>query len=202
MEHHNKCHQREFFNDHADRWDEISIHNMEKVEYIISLLGLKGDESIMDVGTGTGILIPSYERMLTTGSVLAVDFSDNMIDCCKRKYPEAEHPNVMFKVIDIYDIISEEEFDIVMCYSCFPHFEDHRKAVEIFARSLKNGGKFIIAHSSSREHINHVHRHGGSDIQDDVLPSIEEISNIIEGSGLTTIFERSDDDYHIIMARK
>ncbi len=57
--------KKEFFNDRAKVWDEISVHSLEKVEYIIELLEIQGDDRILDVDTGTGILIPFYERYLT-----------------------------------------------------------------------------------------------------------------------------------------
>ena len=194
--------QKEFFNRLANDWDNISIHDLKKVDYIISLLNLKGNEKIMDVGTGTGILIPFYEKYLTSGSILALDFSEEMITCCKEKYPKIEHPLVEFTMTDIYDTAYEDEFDVVMCYSCFPHFNDHQKVTDVMSRSLSPRGKLVIAHSSSRDHINHVHRHGGSDIHDDILPTLEELSTIVANAGLKTVFERSDGDYHIIIAKK
>jgi len=208
MEHHtHQCHKKEennkeFFDRLADAWDNISIHDMNKVEYITSLLEMKGTERILDVGTGTGIMMPFYEKRLTTGSVLAVDISENMISRCKKKYPACDHPSLEFKVADIYDLDLENEFDVVMCYSCFPHFKDHQRAVDIFARSLKSNGRFVIAHSSSRDHINHVHKHGGADICEDVLPTLGELTKIANASGLSVIFERSDSEYHIIIAVK
>jgi len=208
MDHHtHQCHKKEennkeFFDRLAAAWDNISVHDLNKVDYITSLLEMKGTERILDVGTGTGIMMPFYEKRLTNGSVLAIDISENMIARCNEKYPACDHPSLEFKVADIYDLDLEKEFNIVMCYSCFPHFKDHQKAVNIFTRSLKPGGKFVIAHSSSRDHINHVHRHGGSDIRDDVLPTLEELTKIMNASGLSVVFERSDSEYHIIIAIK
>lgn len=212
MEHHCKGHhhhnpapgedQKEFFNKLAKEWDEISIHEGEKVDYITSLLKLKGTERILDVGTGTGVMIPFYEKHLTTGSVLAVDFSENMIQQCQQKFPISDHPNIEFKVADIYDMEYQDEFDVVMSYSCFPHFTDHQRAIDIFARSLKTNGKFAIAHSSSRDHINHVHSHSSSHIQNDVLPSLEELNKMMGKAGLFVIFEQSDEEYHIIIGVK
>jgi len=193
---------KEFFNRLADSWDSISVHDLNKVEYITSLLEMKGSERVLDVGAGTGIMIPFYERRLIDGSVLAVDVSENMIARCNEKYPACCHPSLEFKVLDIYDLDFENEFDIVMCYSCFPHFKNHQKAVDIFARSLKPKSKFVIAHSSSRDHINHIHRHGGSDICEDVLPTLKELTKIINASGLSVVFERSDSEYHVIIAMK
>jgi len=206
-EHTHQCHKteesnKEFFDRLADSWDNISVHDLNKVDYITSLLEMKGSEKILDVGTGTGVMMPFYENRLTDGSVLAVDISENMIARCNEKYPACDHPLLKFEVADIYDLDLENEFDIVMCYSCFPHFKGHQKAVDIFARSLKPGGKFVIAHSSSRDHINHVHRHGGSDICEDMLPTIDELIGITNNSGLSAIFERSDAEYHILITTK
>jgi cyclopropane fatty-acyl-phospholipid synthase-like methyltransferase len=61
-----------FFNEKAEVWDEISVHNLEKVQYISELLDIRGDDRILDVGTGTGIMIPFYEKYLVNGSVVAV----------------------------------------------------------------------------------------------------------------------------------
>jgi hypothetical protein len=38
--------------------------------------------------------------------------------------------------------------------------------------ALKEGGRLVIAHSSSREFINHVHMMGGKEISMDFLPEV------------------------------
>ena len=194
--------QKEFFDKLADEWDKISIHEEKKVRYITSLLNLKGNERILDVGTGTGVMIPFYEEYLTTGSVRAVDFSERMIRRCREKFPSSEHPNILFEAADIYDLAYEKEFEVVVSYSSFPHFTDHQRAIGIFAKALRSGGIFAIAHSSSRDHINHVHSHSSRHIQKDVLPCIEELGSMFDKAGLSVIFEQSDSEYHIIIGKK
>jgi len=194
--------QKEFFDKLADQWDDISVHEEKKVRYITSLLYLKGDEKILDVGAGTGVMIPFYEEYLTAGSVLAVDFSEKMINRCRAKFPSSEHPHINFEAADVYDLTYENEFDVVMSYSSFPHFTEHQKAVGIFAKALRPGGRFAIAHSSSRDHINHVHSHSSSHIQNDVLPCLEELESMFDKAGLFVTFEQSDDEYHIIIGTK
>jgi demethylmenaquinone methyltransferase/2-methoxy-6-polyprenyl-1,4-benzoquinol methylase len=194
--------QKEFFDKLAGEWDTITFHEEKKVRYITSLLKLNGGEDILDVGTGTGVMVPFYEEYLKTGSIIAIDFSENMISQCMKKFPRAEHPNVAFEVADVYDLKSEEEFDVVMCYSCFPHFADHQRAIDIFACSLRQGGKFAIAHSSSRDHINHVHSDSSHHIQKDLLPSLTELDSMFNNADLHVSFERSDSEYHIIIGEK
>lgn len=46
----------------------------------------------MDVGTGTGVMIPFYEEKLTSGSILAVDYSEKMIEVAKKKSPSRNTP--------------------------------------------------------------------------------------------------------------
>jgi ubiquinone/menaquinone biosynthesis C-methylase UbiE len=80
--------QKDFFNEKARIWDEITVHNLEKVQYIAELLGIHSDDRILDIGTGTGIMIPFYEKYLVDGSVVAVDYSEKMIEMARSKYPE------------------------------------------------------------------------------------------------------------------
>jgi demethylmenaquinone methyltransferase/2-methoxy-6-polyprenyl-1,4-benzoquinol methylase len=194
--------QRDFFDQRAGVWDHITVHDPLKVERIASLLELKGDEAIMDVGTGTGVMIPYYEKRLTSGRVTAIDYSEKMIERCREKFPQEEHPKVAFRVLDLYQADYGPEFDLVVCYSCFPHFPDPQKAIMRLAGCLREGGRLIVAHSSSKEHINKVHEEGGAEICTDFLPESGVMSEMMARAGLRTYFEQDDQDYYIVMARR
>jgi demethylmenaquinone methyltransferase/2-methoxy-6-polyprenyl-1,4-benzoquinol methylase len=129
--------KREFFDERAEVWDEISVHDPEKVQYITDLLEIHREDRILDIGTGTGIMVPFYEKYLTTGRVVAVDYSEKMIEVARLKYPEKEHPQVSFRVADVYELKYDAEFDLVVCYSCFPHFPDQPLALKILSKALK-----------------------------------------------------------------
>ncbi len=194
--------QKDFFNQKADVWDQITIHNLEKVQYITELLGIRFDDNILDVGTGTGIMIPFYEKYLVDGRVVAVDYSERMIEAARWKYPEKDHPRVSFKVSDVYDLNYAGEFDIVMCYSCFPHFINQPLAIKLLSGALRKGGQLVVAHSDSAKKINGVHINGGVEIKNDFLPSMVELKQMMEQNGLNVTFERDDQDYFICIAKK
>jgi demethylmenaquinone methyltransferase/2-methoxy-6-polyprenyl-1,4-benzoquinol methylase len=194
--------QRDFFNERASAWDEMTVHDPLKVERIVSLLELKGDEAILDVGTGTGVMIPYYELRLTSGRVTAIDYSERMIERCRDKYPSKEHPKVSFRVLDLYQADYGPEFDVVVCYSCFPHFPDPQGAIMTFAGCLKEGGRLIVAHSSSKEHINTIHEEGGEEICTDFLPEIDIMREMMRRAGLETVTEQDDEEYYIAIAVK
>lgn len=194
--------QKDFFNQKANVWDQITIHNLEKVQYITELLGIHVDDNILDAGTGTGIMIPFYEKYLVTGRVVAVDYSEKMIETAREKYPEKDHPLVSFKVSDVYDLNYTEEFDLVMCYSCFPHFINQPLAIKLLSSALRSGGQLVVAHSDSANKINSVHINGGVEIKNDFLPSMAELKQMMERNGLNVTFERDDQDYFICIAKK
>ena len=194
--------QRDFFNEKAGIWDKITVHNLEKVQYIIELLGLHSNDRVLDVGTGTGIMIPFYERYLVDGSVVAVDYSEKMIEVARSKYPEKEHPLISYLVSDVYQLKYDADFDLVVCYSCFPHFVDQHLAIKILSKALKKGGCLVVAHSDSAKTINGVHMNGGVEIGNDFLPSMELLKQTMKKSGLAVTFERDDESYFICIARK
>jgi demethylmenaquinone methyltransferase/2-methoxy-6-polyprenyl-1,4-benzoquinol methylase len=194
--------KKDFFNEKAGIWDKVTVHNREKVQYIIETLGVRSDDRILDVGTGTGILIPFYERYLVNGSVVAVDYSEKMIEVARSKYPEKKHPKISYLVSDVYDLKYDAEFDLVVCYSCFPHFIDKPLAIKILSRALKKGGCLAVAHSDSAKEINGVHMNSGVEVGNDHLPSMELLKQMMKESGLEVTFERNDEKYFICIARK
>lgn len=194
--------QRDFFNEKAEVWDEITIHDLEKIQYIIELQGIQSTDKILDVGTGTGIMIPFYEEYLIEGNVVAIDYSEKMISIARSKYPEKHHPEISFLVSDLYDLKYCEEFDLVMCYSCFPHFVDKPLALQILSKALKKGGRLVVAHSDSADRINNVHMNTGAEVKNDFLPGMEQLKQMMEENGLTVTFTRDDESYFICIARK
>ncbi|HEQ78745.1 MAG TPA: class I SAM-dependent methyltransferase [Euryarchaeota archaeon] len=194
--------QRDFFDQRAPRWDEICQHDYEKIEYVMEKLSITGKERILDVGTGTGVLIPHYQRRLTTGSVFAFDCSKNMIEVALSKFPKKTHPNVVFAVADLYDINYECEFDLAVCYSCFPHFQEKNRAIAIIKHALKPGGLFAVAHIDSREKLNRVHTEAGEEVSGDKLPPIEDLNRLVIKAGLVPQFQQDDSDYYILIATK
>jgi len=194
--------QKDFFNEKADVWDKITVHNLQKVQYIVELLEVQSDDRILDVGTGTGIMIPFYEKYLVNGCVVAIDYSEKMIDVARVKFPAEDHPLVSFVVSDVYNLAYDSAFSLVVCYSCFPHFVDQLLAIKILSKSLRKGGRLVVAHSESANKINGVHMNGGVEIKNDFLPSMEQLKKLMKDNGLTVTFERDDENYFICLARK
>lgn len=191
--------QREFFNERANTWDSQCLHDSGKVRSIVRLLGLTDGMRVLDVGTGTGVMIPFYCEVADV-DITAIDYSENMIRVAMGKNPERH--GLRYLVRDLYAIDEEEAYDRAVCYSCFPHFPDPVGAISVLSRSLRPGGLLCVAHSSSKEHINSVHREGGEVISCDFLPPIELMMEMMEDSGLERVYQRDDSEFYIAIARR
>jgi len=183
--------RKEFFDERAEIWDQIAVHDTDVVNMLADALELKGDETILDIGTGTGVMIPFY-RERTTGRISALDMSENMIAVARRKFPPEDY-DVDYVVSDLYDYKPEGSYDVIVCYSCFPHFTDKQGAVNHLSGLLKDGGKLMISHGCSRDHINKVHEEAGSTVCEDRLPNMSAMESMMERAGLKVIWEKDDE---------
>ena len=185
----------------APNWDNICNHDLDKLNTILNLLKLKKGDTIIDVGTGTGILLPLLsERIGKEGFIEAVDLSANMLEMAKKKNPCA---NINFIKGDINNVnLTYDQYDAIICYSVFPHFEDKQKLIARLSSILKKGGVLSICHSQSRDAINKLHKSGSSAISHDNLPSMVEIEQYILKSGLVIVNKIDDDQMFLINSVK
>ncbi len=198
---HSDSRKGEYFDRLAEEWDAQNPHDPQKLEYIVGLLGSGHGQAVLDVGTGTGVLIPYLlEAVGSSGSVVAVDYSAAMIAVARQKYPQDMYPNVRFEVRDVDEMPMDEEYDGILCYSCFPHFNDRQATVMHLAAGLKRQGKLMIAHSESREAINKLHRESSEDVRHDLLPPMIEIRRMMQRAGLKPLREIDDSTAFIIIA--
>lgn len=122
--------RKAYFNEAADTWDEkYCTHELATfLEKILPEFGLKPGQSILDVGTGTGVLIPFLLQAIgSSGSITAVDYAQKMVEKCKSKYSHL--PNVAIEVQDVEELNYPESFDAATCFGLFPHLENKEKAL-------------------------------------------------------------------------
>lgn len=167
----NKQDTRNFFNSLAPTWDQNVIPNVDKIKTIIDLASINKGSSVLDLATGTGVLIP-FIKDKKPGSISAIDISDEMIKQAKLK---EDNRGVEFICGD-FEEFSGKKFDRIICYQAYPHFEDKDAFIKKLYETLNPGGRFIIAHPDSKEIINN--RHKGKQVRDisDILVSAKEES--------------------------
>lgn len=140
-----------YFDSHAENWDGELIKNQEIVEKILDNAGVAAGMDILDVATGTGVLIPDYLAR-KVDSVTAIDISPKMAEICAAKFPEAE---VLCGDVEKTDF--GRLFDCIMVYNAFPHFPEPERLIEKLSSLLKKGGTVTVAHGMSRAKIDSHH---------------------------------------------
>ena len=203
-EEHEKA-QKEFFNKVCYEWDATFDARREEQDRLVGEIGLRGDESILDVGAGIGVMVPSYLKFLRDGSIRAIDYSENMIEVARRRFPPGKDPRVVFENMNLYDLAEEEQYDLVVCYSCLPHFFDHDKAIMLLARSLKKGGRLAVCSLN-------YHRADGHNSEDrrrmmEHMPehrflTIPHLLEICEFHGLSLTYANNDDWHNLIIVTR
>lgn len=182
---------REFFNKLAHRWDEITNHDDGRIKTIMELSSVEKGSKILDIGTGTGILI-SYFLQTLPSSITAIDISENMISMAKKKYDDKR---VKFVVQDIMEY-KDSGFDYIFLYSAYPHFSDKHKLFTHLLTLVNKAGKIVIAHSMSKEKINEIHKKN-NDTRRDSLPPVEATAQIMSNYFTVDKMIDNDDMYYI-----
>lgn len=191
--------QIDFFNSIANTWDEICKHDMAKVGMILDLAKIQEGNNILDVGTGTGILIPSLsQRVGESGSIKAVDMAENMVELAMKKN---SYKNVLYECGDVLEMkLDKDYYDKIICYSMFPHFKSRKaEAIDILAQKLKDGGKLIICHSQSREAINNFHKNVNKAVKEDKLPTMEIMREYFKDAKLKVVNEVDNEEMFVII---
>jgi ubiquinone/menaquinone biosynthesis C-methylase UbiE len=196
--------RKTYFNKAAYSWDKrFQTPKLSSfLEKLVPQFGLEHGQNILDVGTGTGVLITYLIRAVgPDGSVTAIDYSENMIKICKTKHSHLK--NLRIKLGNIEETaFPTESFDAVICFGVFPHLENKQKALQNINRTLKPGGKLVIAHALSSEELKAHHNSASSTVMHDVLPEEAEMKKLLEQTGFTEISIKDEPGCYLCLAHK
>lgn len=176
--------QTSFFNNLAASWDEKCTHpSSDRLDSIVDLANLgNGNFFVLDVGCGTGALIPSLLKVIgDDGRIIAIDPAKEMLSELQRKHPDRR---IQARCEALEDcLIEKSSLDAVFCFSVFPHIDDKQKALLNSARMLKPNGLLVIAHINSRDEINAFHKSCSAPVRNDYLPDKTEMTALLLKAG-------------------
>lgn len=189
------------FDQMAMVWDEqVPVPSQERIDELLNGLEM-GGEIIVDIGTGTGVMIP-FLLNLNPEHVWAVDLSQVMLQKVKEKYGgskklrtiQAEAENLPFPDCCV---------KLILCNGVYPHFSDKCRALCEFHRILKKDGVLIINHFIGRAEINKIHSQAEAEIlRVDLLEPAIEVAKLVKKVGFRIMEKKDTEELFRIRAVK
>lgn len=174
--------RRAFFDTLAEGWEDRNYPDeiREGVKAFVAALNLDKGVRVLDVGCGTGVLIPYLREVIgPRGQIVALDPSEAMLKGAASKDRGRAVP--VWAAAESMPLIGES-VDIVVCFAAFPHFSDRARAVREFFRVLRPGGKAVVAHLLNRDELKAHHgRHHA--VAEDRLPDAQTMYQIFRDAG-------------------
>lgn len=183
--------RKEYFNEIAGSWENkyISEELLRFLGPLVQRFNIKLGYRVLDVGTGTGILIPFLVQAVgSQGSITAIDYAENMVKLARSNSSHFGNVKILLQDVEQLDV-SPRSFDAVTCFGLFPHLDKKQKVLVNFNQALKRGGKLIIAHAlGSKELHTHHHKLSRSLVASDFLPEKKEMTNMLKRAGFDQVF--------------
>ncbi len=196
--------RKAFFNELACDWDSKFANTVtdDFLRVIVSKFQLVSGQKVLDVGTGTGILIPTLSKAVgSSGLVVAVDFAEKMVQECSRKYADLSNVRIELGNVEELDFQSGF-FDAVTCFGMFPHITNKEKALTRINKVLKVNCKLMIAHALGGKELTELHRKEASIIAHDSLPSKTAMIRLLRSSGFTVKYFEDQPRSYLCIATK
>jgi trans-aconitate 2-methyltransferase len=125
----------------AEVYDRIGTPMRGWAQHVIDDLGLRGDETVLDAGCGSGSVTFDLLKKLPRGRIYAVDYSQEMIDKLAASVRERGVTNVVPIQSSLTDFTLPEQVDVVFSNAVFHWIPDDDALFSCLLRATKPGGR-------------------------------------------------------------
>lgn len=117
----------------------------EKTSRLVENLPLESDDTVADIGAGTGYFSFRIAERVQQGKVLAVDIQQEMLDIIQGRIAEGFPKNVEPVLGTERDPrLPAESIDLILLVDAYHEFSWPREMGEAMARALKPGGRLVL----------------------------------------------------------
>lgn len=168
----------------------------ERLKRIVARAALSRGERALDVGTGTGVLIPLI-REYGIDEVVGCDLSATMLAMARK-----QHDGVIFWLGDVIDLPeSLGRFDAVFLNAMFGNVWDQRATLEKVVDRQRSGGRICISHPLGSRFVADLNR-GDSRRTPHLLPDQERLGELILEIPLEVVHFTDEKDFYLLVLRK
>jgi ubiquinone/menaquinone biosynthesis C-methylase UbiE len=189
------------FNKVAFSYGENALFFQEFANKLVQWAGLQKGQSILDVATGRGALLPHILSSVgSEGKVIAIDLTENMVSLTKQDMEGQKVSNVDVLQMDAEDLaLASDSFDVVLSGFAMHLLPHPDKAFQEIYRVLKPGGifGFSIPGPASGERWKFYHEitakyHELRDKAKDIA-SFPDSEKLLEEAGFGTILKLNEE---------
>jgi len=188
--------QREFFGKITHVFDPPLPEGVpERLDQIVAAAEIKRGDCILDVGSGTGILLPLIHKY-KPGKTFACDLSEEMLESLKK-----QHPYAITIKSDARDLtLPDGSVDVVFVNACYSNLVDKKGFLINIGRMMKAGGRMVISHPMGRGFIDLLREKSPFPLDD--FPYESEAKNMLAPHGLNVSKYIDQKDLYILVAVK
>ncbi|MFQ6616937.1 MAG: class I SAM-dependent methyltransferase [Fidelibacterota bacterium] len=128
----------------AERFENPERDQWQKPEEVIDILSFQGDETVVDIGSGTGYFSVRFAKVLPRGKVYGADIEPDMVRYLNERAKKEDLPNLSSRLVDPDDPGISEPVDVVFLCNTYHHIQDR---VDYFGRlreDFRPGGRLVI----------------------------------------------------------
>ena len=123
-------------------YDRIGTPQAEWGKVVLDRMQLRGDETVVDAGCGSGRVTELLLERLPEGHVIALDGSASMIDAARERL--GTHANIEFAVMDLLELdLGGRQVDGIISTATFHWITDHARLFERLHAVLRPGGQLV-----------------------------------------------------------
>jgi trans-aconitate 2-methyltransferase len=131
------------------KWNAVDYAKSSNVQQqwareLIRKLNLKGNERLLDIGSGDGKVTAEIASCLPNGSVIGIDSSEEMVGLAQSMFSADAFTNLRFQQNDANSLPFENEFDIIFSNATLHWIFDHHPVLHGIYKSLKHGGRILL----------------------------------------------------------
>ena len=123
----------------AEVYDQVAQPQYEWSREVLERLPLRGDETVLDAGCGSGRVTEALVERLPAGRVIAVDASNSMVEKARERLGEAAD----VRQGDLAELQLEQQVDAVFSNAVFHWLLDHDRLFERLFAALAPGGMLV-----------------------------------------------------------
>lgn len=186
--------QRRFFNENVDIFEPPLPRGVPpRLNATVKAGGIHPGDTVLDVGTGTGILI-SFILKHRPATIHACDLAENMLERVTQKFPR-----VMTHRSDISELaLPAASLDAAFINGCFSNIMDKARSLDNLHRMLRPGGRLVISHPLGRSFI--VELRQSAPFHLDLLPGEADAKTLLEAHGFRITRFCDKPEFYLVVA--